>query len=136
MTAEAPAVARSQARKQFLFDLFTTAIEGGINYWAEVEGYRCSLDGTKEDLDGFYATITRSEGDWDGEKRIDIEVIDRGLALFRQQVSDGKIGYPGGGDYFEQLVVADQSDGDDGDYDACGADCVVQLGLFGEVVCG
>jgi hypothetical protein len=74
----------SKDRKGFFHYLFTTALEGGISYWADVTEYQWSKevrtstiqmdnmgDGKfqdtivrTEDLDGFYAIIISNEGDW------------------------------------------------------------------------
>lgn len=35
------------------FDLFITAIEGGVNYWAEVLEYRWTLDGVPDVFQSF-----------------------------------------------------------------------------------
>lgn len=136
---------RSEVRKDFLHSMFVTAMEGGIGYWSQATAYKWSkpgdgFEGRVEDVDGFYAKIVSDEG-WgidgiadDAELRIDIDVIARGVNLFCKQVAEGKLGDPGGGDYFNELVKASRTNGRDGDYDAFGADCVVQLGLFGKVV--
>lgn len=66
-------MARTEKRKEFLHSIFTAAIEGGIDYWSEIEAYRWSQGGEDSftgpkippaDLDGFYAIITNNEGDW------------------------------------------------------------------------
>ena len=44
--------AKTDLRKQFLFDVFVTALEGGIGYWSVAEEYHWKKDG--EDLDGFF----------------------------------------------------------------------------------
>ena len=58
-------MARSQARKQTLLDIFTTAMEGGIGYWSICLQYRWQLpDDGGEDLDGFHAIVVADE-DWE-----------------------------------------------------------------------
>jgi hypothetical protein len=90
----------SPQRKQFLLDLFTTALEGGIGYWSECSKYHWHLDpiidkhGNQQipdDIDGFYATIHPIEdGQWgvfdggDEDSRpltIDLTVMERGARL-------------------------------------------------------
>lgn len=150
---------RSEERKQFLHDVFVTAIEGGINYWATVEDYHWtngdedSLD--RKDIDGFYATVYEM-ADEDGEGspsgravrwcpyyvngellRIDANVIARGIRLFIDEVKG-----EGGGEklpydhYWWQFVEANDTNGRDGDYDAIVAEQVVQYGLFGKAIYG
>lgn len=139
---------RSVARKEFLHNIFSCALEGGIGYWSACEKYHWQgdhFDGILNiDLDGFYAVIVPEDPDGWGvyerddfrALRVDIDVVAKGLRLFREGVAAGKYSYPGGGEYFKELVKADRSNGADGDYDAIGADAVVQLGLFGEIVYG
>lgn len=144
---------RTQARKQFLHNVFVTALEGGINYWAATEEYHWGTDGgakVVDDLDGFYAIIEppESEGEWGvGEAyvaeegkvqpitdtqslRIDIDVIDRGSNLLVGKVISGQFK----NEYLRQFVEAWLTDDERGDYDSLGADLVVQLGLFGDEV--
>jgi hypothetical protein len=104
---------------------FSTALEGGINYWSVCHEYHW-------DREDFFATITDNEGTI---HRIDREVIERGLGLYY-----GGYLVDGYGDK-KHHVSADvrefiDSCGDDGDMDAGDADNVVQLGLFGKVVYG
>lgn len=121
---------RTAERKQFLFDVFVTALEGGVNYWADVEGYHWSNPDGSEDLDGFRATITDRE-EPGGQLVVDADVIARGIGRFeplaRQRGAD---------DYWRQFLAANRTNGDDGDYDATVADVIVQLALFGEIVYG
>ncbi|SKX81054.1 Uncharacterised protein [Mycobacteroides abscessus subsp. bolletii] len=96
----------SVGRKTFLHGVFTAALEGGIQYWANVDEYHWRTSGTKDlsimdprvnDLDGFYATILSTELDLEDPKdngwgiddlpstlRIDLDVVDRGTNLFAQ----------------------------------------------------
>lgn len=66
----APQAALSVGRKSFLHCVFTTALEGGIQYWAEVGEYHWQIRGVdgkpitpRDDTDGFYATIRSNERD-------------------------------------------------------------------------
>lgn len=80
-----------EKRAVLLHSLFTTALDGGIGYWAEVDQYRWATDedGRTEDLAGFRAVIVPPEsdscwgalnGDDDGQPlTIDREVMERGL---------------------------------------------------------
>lgn len=95
----------SVGRKTFLHCVFTTAIEGGIQYWARVDGYHWQARRSGghpnqqpvDDLDGFYAVIRSTEADADDEDdtgwgitglerehtlRINLDVIERGTTLF------------------------------------------------------
>lgn len=117
-------------RPEALHGVFVTALEGGIGYWSTCTRYRWSrvaADGERvDDLDGFHAVIEEDEA---GEvHRIDAEVIRRGLAYFAQ-TGDG---YP----HVREAACALLAGDEDADYDAEVADCIVQAGLFGEVVYG
>lgn len=144
-------------RKEFLHSMFTTALEGGIGYWSACRTYHWSLngDGTNEDLDGFHAVIEPSEdewGVWDDERdrqalTINLDVMHTGAIKFLRHCH-GLIdshGNPVPEDqqkpldddhYWRQWLVAEATNGADGDYDAEVADQVVQWGLFGHGVYG
>jgi hypothetical protein len=117
---------------QLYFDLFVTALEGGIGYWSACRSYRWSKggDGITEDPTGFRAEVV----DWvdgDGtELVIDRAVIARGYSLATGEWRD-RLAWSSGEK--PPLVVTPDTEWD---YDAGDADCIVQLGLFGEVVYG
>jgi hypothetical protein len=93
-----------------LADILTTAIEGGINYWAHLRN--CPRD---DDLCVKYAEIVDPE---DGlEILVTRDTVFRGLELYMSKYGNVR-----------QL--------DDNDFDAEAADMVVQLGVFGKVVYG
>lgn len=126
---------KSTERKQFLFDVFVTALEGGIGYWSEASSYHWSKSDTgtvdsDADLDGFYADIIDVE-DEGKHYTITPATIARGLG----RITDGKIDGIGGR-WVADLMLANRTNGEDGDFDAAGADAVVQAGLFGQVVYG
>ena len=113
--------------RQTLHYLFTTALCGGIGYWSCATAFHWSLDG-EDDLDGFYADVEETEEDAPVAHRIDADTILRGLVHFSQ---------PGEGYRHVRAVARAVLAGDDEvDYDAEVADCIVQAGLFGEVVYG
>lgn len=156
----------SEKRKRYLHTMFTTALEGGINYWASTRQYHWSKPNNpdedsdhlygdrEEDIDGFFAVITPGEGEWgifdendDRELRIDLEVMARGARLFwryccgyldsqGREVSEGERTELGEGHYWRQWMVQYLTLGDEGDSDAGVADEIVQWGLFGESVYG
>jgi len=121
------------ALDQLLLDLFTTALEGGINYWSVCSFYRWwSLDAeplTESDYRDFYADIVSEDEDWEGTLRIDRNVLRKGYGLatgpWRNKLAWSTDKPP--------VVVGPETDWD---YDAGDADMIVQLGLFGEVVYG
>lgn len=156
----------TEARKKFLHGVFTTACEGGIQYWAALDEYHWiknevsegDIDWDKDcDLDGFYATLmpTADEGCWGiwngpkdvGALRLNLNVIERGVRLFRRYCH-GELDSSGrpvldehqkampDGHYWRQFLVAEATHGEDGDYDAEVADQIVQWGLFGMGIYG
>ncbi len=121
---------RTEERNQFLADVFITAIEGGVNYWARVSDYKwkgCESDGR------FSAVLNDSEGADFVDRVVDITVIDKGIDAFLAWIDTRNLGPD---HYYRKFVIANLTDGVDGDFDAQVADMIVQFGLFGEVVYG
>lgn len=107
-------------RIRFLADVMTTAIEGGINYWASIDQI-----GTVEDPDeilGWRYDAAHLVDLEDGEEySINLDTINRGLNRILAKHPEGR--------------RADSiRDMDAGDLDANDADVIVQYGLFGELV--
>jgi hypothetical protein len=110
----------TDVRNQLMLDLFITALEGGIGYWAKASEY------DPEAVD-FYATVYDVEDDeW---FRIDAKIIAKGYRLatseWRNRIAWSTDKPP--------VVITEDTDWD---FDAGDADVIVQLGLFGEVVYG
>lgn len=124
---------------QILFDVFVTALEGGINYWAGVDEYSIWLKddaGTtslphKEDLTGFFAVIVDAEDENESLVRVDNDTVFRGLVACATK--DVKHIGSHARNVARSLLF---STSDDVDFDACDADQILQVGLFGEVVYG
>ena len=126
---------RSPERVEFLQGVFITAMEGGVNYWADVTDY--SPDGMWEEPRGgrlvdppdptkFYALLIDME-DEDEEFLVNINTIAKGFGLVKDpdvRIRDRK-----------RLLEA-YREMDAGYIDAGDADSIVQLGLFGEIVFG
>jgi|TARA_R110000824_G_scaffold151130_4_gene322046 hypothetical protein len=117
---------RTPARNQTLFDVFITALHGGIGHWSQCKSYRCSDPNGEPDLDGFEAVI-RTEG---AERTVNANVIAKGLSLIRR----GKVQI--NPTMRRNIVHFDRTNGEQGDIDALAADAVVQVGIFGEIVFG
>jgi hypothetical protein len=139
----------TQERKQFLHDVFVTALEGGIGYWSKVSDYHwtnadaeadnsTTLDSA--DLDGFYAVIhdfvaaesdpkaTQDYSTWP-QHRITRAVIQRGIG----KVADKDFRVR---DDIRKNILAGSAMNGAGDIDSECADVIVQAGLFGEIVYG
>lgn len=116
--------------------VFTTAIEGGINYWARVDSYNWAVpdsDGFQGISEGrnFNAAIVDDEGK---SHTITRAVIVRGISRAYQYMRENVAEY----DSYQRHAISDLNYGhwDDVDYDATTADIVVQFGLFNELVYG
>jgi hypothetical protein len=125
---------------------FTSAIEGGINYWAKVLKYSAKDNPkTKEDWGNFSATIQVTEfsedetdprlassvnGQMTGKTyKVDRSTLSKGMRL----VASGKTNvHPS---YASRFAVA-LKDSASADLDALDADIAIQAGIFGEVIFG
>jgi hypothetical protein len=127
-------ITKVSALAQLHFDIFITAMYGGIGYWSEATSYhhdtRTESGILVDDITGFAATIISPEEDWDGEMTIDKLVIAKGYRLASTTWKD-KLHWSSG--ERPPLVVGPNTDWD---CDAGDADMIVQLGLFGDVVYG
>jgi hypothetical protein len=129
-------VKRSPERIEFLTDLLTTAIENGGYGWFTVETWRW------EDVEpgDAFAEITAEDGTFNG--RIDLDTMARGLGVIKAAVQDG--GLLRNAATSERLylspevrasiMLADHTNGDDGDLDVVDALAVLECALFGSVV--
>lgn len=111
--------------EQLPYDIFTTALYGGINYWATTLEFR------DEDPSDFYAIVVDSEEYEDDSDdcvkyRINHDSIVKGLRLTAESPFTAR----------SSQVLAALVDYENADFDASDADDIVQMGLFGELVYG
>jgi len=143
--AEIPMPESHTPADELFANVFITAIEGGINYWASVDVYHwCHrhIATTTEghpfediaDWFGFYADIVDSEvanPEVGPNHHVDRAVIERGWRLacttFQHKVRWSTASPP--------YMLTEQSL-DGWDFDAGDADVILQLGLFGDVIYG
>lgn len=105
-----------------LVDLFSTAIEGGVNYWASVSGYRWSERFAWADKG---ADLTETEYE-DGEtRRLTPALMLTGLNRVAKLCPGRRTNC---GDTFAKLARTLGTD-DQSDYDAGDADVIAQFGL-------
>jgi hypothetical protein len=132
-------LSKNPAHNQFLFDIFVTALEGGIGYWSRCSKYRIWTPNTRTsrgdevaDLANFHAVIHTGScaPEGKGEHRIDRSTVTR--AFSRMRSGDVKH-LPA---EVRKRYVRAYREHDAGDIDAGAADNIVQIGLFGEVVYG
>ena len=118
-------------REQFLSDVLTTAVEGGINYWSAVSNYRW------QDANGnaVPASVTVHEMDDElggyKEPGVPITTKEIGAAIRRIMDINDEIKYLG--NHVRKEVFAASMDNDAGDIDADIADTIMQVAVLGEV---
>jgi len=123
--------------KEFLHDVFVTAIEGGgygVGSWADISVYRWShgKPDYEPDRDGFKAVVRDNEDDKAIDHVIDAGVIEKGCkAILDRSCTFGGQPWQGRSDLDHAIVSQDA-----GELDAISADMIVQAGLFGDVVYG
>jgi len=129
--------ARSEERAEFLRDVITTAVEGGIGYWSQCSHYQwVNRDGRvmvtvgeRGERTDCYAVVHEVNDDESGYKEealeINVEVIARGLRLLLdKQLVNSRMR--------NSIGQADREN-DAGYIDSDDADAIVQAGLLGEV---
>jgi hypothetical protein len=131
---------RTPERAEFLTDVITTALEGGIGYWAVASSYRWyhpTLDGGTatpgpNGTANAYATIHETEGDdaIGPPLLVDVDAIARALGIMRKGTPEGW----NARDVARCLAASAANDA--GDIDSGDADCIVQIAVLGSVVYG
>lgn len=109
----------------FAADVLTTALQGGIDYWACAEHLQADDEGNTVIA---YLTDSTGENYEDLPKYVDLDVIRLGI---KRALKVGSCRQ----DIRETILTAVASD-DVGQIDAEAADVIVQLGLFDDVVFG
>lgn len=135
---------RTKQREEFLGDIITTAIEGGIGYWSQCSQYQyqgTGLLGTGlnpcvgqvREGEGTRATIHELDEYGDGYKdeslEITIETIAKGINQIikcEKHVNSG----------LYTAIARGNKENDAGEIDADAADVIVQVALFGEIIYG
>lgn len=117
-------MAKSAERIQFLSDILATAIEGGIDYWAYFDSIE-KVDDPNDILGWRYEqAIVREAEDPDEIHKINLDTIAKGLGILRKRNADRD----------KDLLLANRTNGYEGDFDAWDADKIVQFALFGSLV--
>jgi hypothetical protein len=104
--------------------LFTTALEGGINHWAEVHAYRWSKDGTPSFLLA-NAIVSDAEERSSIKANLNPKKMIKGLVELVEHTPGRQTQC--GGSYAGLLMSLSTSDCDD--YDAIDADIIAQYAL-------
>ncbi len=124
--------------EQYAKDVFDTAIEGGINYWADI--YEVSNDEGR----GWYAKLTVSDDYYDdgAGSVLDWWTVMSGTQRLATQPEGSGVNYEAGSLISQVVaVLKEAAETDDYEkflnmYDVEWADIIVQYGLFGELVFG
>ncbi len=124
---------RSKEREEFLSDLLITAIEHGGYGFSQAVEYEPEPDGNPA---GSYAVIyDRYDLDDSAENeatlprhRVDIDLIAKGLGIVRKLAKRPE----GISDWVKELLLADRTNGDEGDYDVVGALLVLECAIYGK----
>lgn len=117
------------AREEFLSDVITTAIEGGIGYWSVTLQYQADGRAIVGEVRGPGTQATISPTDSEAVYVITPSTISVGLSQLRRGTAAVNR------DLLGHALVA-ETNLDAGDIDADVADMIVQVALFGEVVYG
>lgn len=114
-------------KQQFLYDVMTTAVEGGCAYWAV--GRNVKRDADLNVLEFEVADMEDPDGEY-GWQKITPEKIEK--ALFKILTGEVKIG-----SHIARMFCGfPHRCNDMCDFDADGADCAVQVAAFGELIFG
>lgn len=133
---------------EFLSHVLETAVEGGCSYWADVSAESTGDDAGSDDARDFDVGDYVEDSDTAGEEprsytsasflvskdpmqggTLDLQ----GVADAIERIAQGEAEVPPA---IREIILAAVEDGDASDIDAEAADCIVQIGLFDEIVYG
>ena len=123
---------RSPERQQLYTDIVTTAVEGGINYWARVCDYEYSDTFFGDSTNDASATVIEY-GDSETEVaryKLTTATVAKAFGIMRK----GPVEYLG--EAMRKHYLKEYQFPENADFDANDADNIVQIGLFGKVVYG
>lgn len=121
---------RTRIRQEFYADIIVCAVEGGINYWAFTDEYDYLPEKARvlvASKDNIVALGASEEGIW---KEVTPDVLAQGFSKVR---NDASLKINKG---LRRTLLTAYDECDAGDIDAEGADVLVQIALFGEIVYG
>lgn len=134
---------------EFLSHVLELAVEGGCSYWADASGESADKAGGNEGIRDFDLTdyVEHDGGADDGDAPLYTSAT---FLASKDPAQGGTLDLQGVADAIERIVGGDAEvpegireiisvaveDGDASDIDTEAADCIVQIGLFDEVVYG
>ena len=122
---------------------FISAMEGGVNYWADIKSYKASsFPETKDQWTKFSAVIVDAEGGYGDEENNPHFVKSKGgfivnraiMSSGMRRVASGKMNVAPS--YAQRFAEVLRNPDLAGNLDDSDADIAVQAGLFGEVIYG
>lgn len=113
-----------QPSRTFIADALTTAVEGGVNYWAVT----CDM---VRDADRRVTSVAVRDGEDDNAEWITVDIEAATHAVHCILASEGEIAPH----LRRELAMAVLED-DAGRIDATLADCIVQIAVYGDIVFG
>lgn len=123
---------RSPERTEFLADVLTTAVEGGINYWAQVSDYKNECDFPVAETS---VVVYDVEDDPDNENPegipVNIEKIASAIRRILNPEDDCGIG-----PRVTATIREANAQNDAGLIDADDADCIMQVAALGRCIYG
>lgn len=132
----------------FLSHVLDTAVEGACSYWADVSasstGDDAGSDGARDFDVGDYVNDPESGGEGErfttsasflvsGDASQGGTLDLQGMADAIERIAHGEVEVPPA---IRAIILAAVQEGDPADIDAEAADCIVQVGLFDEIVYG
>lgn len=136
-------------REKFLTEILITAVEGGIGYWSQIEGYNHS-SGTPSERGGILhirdiepsdvvdqINLIETDGNGTLQVQLDLKVIEAGVKAIQDpsfKINSDIAAIVWNADRRNDSCPENETS--PGDIDANVADCVVQAGLFGKLVFG
>jgi hypothetical protein len=133
---------------EFLSHVLETAVEGACSYWADVSaestGDAAGSDGARDfdvsdyvdddaDIDDNRVTYTAASFLVSKDPTQGGTLDLHGIADAIERITDGEVQVPPA---IREIIVDAVENGDASDIDAEAADCIVQVGLFDELVFG
>ena len=116
---------RTDERNEFLTDVLSTAVEGGIGYWANVHAYRWTPENPAER----HATVRDHQTARGAEIRVDLDA----LASAIRKIVAGEVNLAD--DYRRRIQLATREN-DCGELDSLDCDAIFQVAALGDVIYG
>lgn len=112
-------------RKEFLADVLTTAVEGGINYWAMVSNYNYDTPAETR------VTVHELDDDGNPSGYVDITITEIARAIQSVLITDTSLP-----SHVRSTIRETNAENDAGDIDAELADVIMQFAVLGRITYG